>query len=78
MASSRGGGSPVAASTRKRTGLLDRPVKWLLWKRRGARPRADGQSNADICTLAAFRPTVSVVLSTGRSNGFQVSPTTRS
>jgi hypothetical protein len=42
----------------------------------GPRPRADGQSNADICALAAFRPTVSVVLSAGRSKGFQVSPTT--
>lgn len=42
----------------------------------GPRPRAGGQSNADICALAAFRPTVSVVLSTGRSKGFQVSPTT--
>lgn len=42
----------------------------------GPRPHAGGQSNADICALAAFRPTVSVVLSTGRSKGFQVSPTT--
>lgn len=42
----------------------------------GPRPRAGGQSNADICALAAFGPTVSVVLSTGRSKGFQVSPTT--
>ncbi|MET4493065.1 hypothetical protein, partial [Bradyrhizobium sp. LA7.1] len=66
MASSRGGGSPCCSVDTK-NGPVSRIGLSGGSSGRGAgpRPRADGQSNADICALAAFRPTVSVVLSTG-------------
>ena len=76
MASSTDGGCLRCSGDMKRGGLAGPVRRWPKEEARCRSPALVGQSNADICALAAFRPTVSVVLSTSRSKGFQVSPMT--